>query len=265
MKSENPVPLFHSDTKPFVEHLDDLRSTIVKVIVTFMIGTIVCFYFAPQLLSVLKYPLFRIVHDYPNAPALDSMLRSLNPTGAFMMGMKLALICGIIITLPLNLYFIAQFLLPALTKSEKRYLIPVFMTGTFLFLIGLIFCYYAILPFSLKFLWGFARWLKVNADWTLEYYVSFVSQFLLIAGLTFELPIIVLSLVKLNVLSYQFLKTKRRYVIVIIFIVAAVITPQPDAISQLLMAIPLLILYEISVLGAYYIDKKHASSKDLAG
>lgn len=250
-----------SSAKPFLEHLEDLRSTIVLCVLTTVASTFLCFAFSPRLFSILIHPLSRMtVYMDTSMPAL----RSLQPIGAFMMSMKTAFAGGFIIALPLNLFFIGRFLLPALTKKEKKMMLPIFSAGTLLFVIGVLFCYFMVIPLSLRFLWNFSNWIGVINDWTLEYYIAFVTRFLLVFGCMFEMPLIVVSLVFLNVLSYSFLTSNRRYVIVIIFIFAALITP-PDVLSQVLLALPLLGLYEISVWCSFLIEKKRLSSKHLAG
>lgn len=251
--------------KPFVEHLDDLRATIVKVLIVIIIATGICFYTAPYLLSVLKHPLIVMLESYyASYDVHDTLLRSLHPTGAFMMAVKMAFSAGIIITLPLTIYFIAAFILPGLTEPERRSLIRTCIAGGGLFVAGVVFCYYIALPLTLRFLWSTAGWLGISNDWTLENYITFTTRFLLLFGLTFETPAVILLLVSLGILSYHSLQEKRRYVIVAVFVIAAVITP-PDVLTQVVLAVPLLILYEFSVWGAYFIHKKQRAGHHLAG
>jgi len=219
------------------------------------IGTAICFYFAPSLLASLKIPLIKILGDLPKDSSPKFILQTLSPTGSFLMAIKISFFCGLLTTLPINLYFVGSFIIPALTKQEKGKIIPAFFIGTILFFLGVLFCYKLVLPISLEFLWNFSDWMEITNNWTIEYYVSFSTRFLLIFGLIFELPIVILTLVKLNILSYRILTQYRRYVVVIVFVAAAMLTP-PDIFTQLLMALPLIILYEISVLGAFFIDKK---------
>lgn len=243
------------EEKSFIGHLSDFRLTIIKIILSLIVGTGVCFYFAPSLLTSLKIPLMKILGDLPDDSAPKFILQTLNPTGSFLMAIKISFFCGLLTTLPINLYFLGSFIIPALTKQEKRKIIPAFFIGTVLFFSGVLFCYKLVLPISLEFLWNFSDWMEITNNWTIEYYVSFSTQFLLIFGLIFELPIVILTLVKLNILSYRILTQYRSYVIVIVFATAALLTP-PDIFTQLLMALPLIVLYEISVLGAFFIDKK---------
>ncbi|RJP59903.1 MAG: twin-arginine translocase subunit TatC [Candidatus Auribacter fodinae] len=258
--SEQDMQIHHNSlTKPFIEHLEDLRSTILLCVMSVVITTLICFAFSPGLFSFLIHPLSLMDTD-THMPAL----RSLQPVGAFMMSMKTAFAGGVIASLPLNLFLIGKFILPALTNKEKTMLIPVFSAGAVLFAAGIVFCYFMVIPISLRFLWNFASWIGVVNDWTLEYYIEFVTRFLLVFGCMFELPLVVISLVFLNILSYSFLARNRRYVIVIIFIFAALVTP-PDVLSQVLLALPLLGLYEISVWCSLLIEKKRLASKHLAG
>ncbi len=243
------------EEKSFIDHLSDFRLTIIKIILSLIIGTGVCFYFAPSLLTSLKAPLMKILANLPNDSTPKFILQTLNPTGSFLMAIKISFFCGLLTTLPINLYFLGAFIIPALTKQEKGKIIPAFFIGTILFFLGVLFCYKLVLPISLEFLWNFSDWMEITNNWTIEYYVSFATQFLLIFGFIFELPIVILTLVKLNILSYRILTQYRRYVIVIVFVTAALLTP-PDIFTQLLMALPLIVLYEISVLGAFFIDKK---------
>jgi len=247
-----------SGKKRFIDHLEDFRKTILKIAVVISACFVICFYFSPQILHFLKLPLVKAIQASIQNHPVDKILRSLNPTGSFIMATKIAFIAGLALSFPLLFYFIASFLIPALTKQEKRYLAPVLITSCFLFICGLIFCYFIVLPLMLNFLWNFSRWMGIINDWTLEYYVGFVTQTLIMFGLAFETPVFIGGLVLLNLLSYKLLKSKRRHAIVIIFIIAAIVTP-PDVMSQLLIAIPLVILYEISIWEAYFIERKQAS------
>lgn len=257
-----PDNVNNSANKNFIGHLEDLRITILKIAVVILAGTVICFYFTPLILHILKLPLDKIISVYYPDKVTGELLRSLNPTGSFITATKISFFSGLTVAFPFVFYFIASFLLPALSKHEKKYIMPIFVSATLLFICGLIFCYFIVLPLMLKFLWGFSHWIGIINDWTLEYYVGFVSRTLIMFGLVFETPVFIGGLVLMNILSYNGLKSKRRYAIVIIFIVAALITP-PDAVSQLLVAVPLVILYEISIWEAYFIYRKRLGS--LAG
>lgn len=243
MTSRNPD--FESK-KPFLDHLEDFRVVIFKVFFSILIAGGLCLFFSPQILKILKFPLSKALVWMHQEGADKNMLMSLSPAGGFTLSIKLALLSGLILALPFILYFLLKFISPALKENEKRYLFPIFAASLILFTSGTALCYFYALPQSLRFLWMFNERLGITTLWTIESYVSFASLFLLAFGLAFETPVLILGLVKLNILSPYLLRTGRRYAIVIIFIVAAVLTP-PDAFSQILLAIPMLLLYEICV------------------
>jgi len=252
------------DPKTVIEHLDDLRGIIIKVSIICFIGWVVCFYSAPHILNLLKAPLFKILKQLDYQRDSIFLLNSLHPTGTLMMAVKISLAAGFIVTLPVTLYFTALFIMPALTPKEKKFITAIFCAGAFLFAGGILFCYFIALPISLKFLWGIGKWMNITNSWTLENYVSFTTGFLLAFGIIFEMPSVILLLVKLNIVSYKTLSRQRKIVIVIILVLSALITP-PDIITQIIMAIPLIALYEISVSGAYLIWKKSHTTSSLAG
>ncbi len=255
-----------SDVKrPLVEHLDELRSTIIKTLISILVATAICFYLTPHLMELLKQPLLNMLHTYyPDNPENHYLLRSLHPSGAFMVAMKVAFSAGFIISLPFVCYFVGKFLIPALSNHEKKLLKYIFLAGGGLFLVGILFCYYIALPFSLRFLWNMADWIGITNDWTIENYITFTTRFLLLFGFTFETPAVILLFVLAGFLRYQHLKKFRRYVIVGIFVIAAIITP-PDVITQLILALPLILLYELSVVGSFIIQKYHTKKHSLAG
>ncbi|MCB1196646.1 twin-arginine translocase subunit TatC, partial [bacterium] len=236
------------DTKPFVEHLSDLRYTLLKSICCVLIAMLGCFFFAPQLFAWLKKPLMIMLETDTITP--ESLLLTLNPTGAFIMAVKISFHVGLMIALPFVLAFFCLFLLPALKEHELKTLWPIVFSGSLLFVGGILFCYYTVLPASLHFLWAFAGWLNVQNAWTLEYYISFVLRFLLVFGIAFEMPLVLLMFIWLNILSPIQLKNARKGVILGIFILAAILTP-PDIFTQIMLAIPLIMLYEATLWVSY--------------
>ncbi len=183
-------------------------------------------------------------------------MSALNVPEVFMLSLKISLFAGLILSLPLLLYFLAQFIFPGLTAKEKRAVLPAVGIGFGLFLVGAAFAYWVVTPRVLEFFHGYADELGVASEWRIGYYVSFVSQLVLIFGLSFELPVVVLTLVKLEILSYQFMAKNRSYAIIIIFTVAAIITPTPDAPTLCLLAVPMVILYEFCIWMAFFMDRK---------
>jgi sec-independent protein translocase protein TatC len=183
-------------------------------------------------------------------PPIDIV--SLGPVAAFIVATKLALYGGVVISSPFLFFFIAQFVFPALKMREKKYIYRGLFFGVGLFLTGVAFCYFVMLPMALAVSAQYAQWFGFKANqWRAEEYISFVCKFMLGMGIGFEMPVVILTLVKIGLLSYRILKSARPYVIIIAFVLGAVLTT-PEVITQVLMAIPLLFLYEISVWIAWY-------------
>jgi len=185
-------------------------------------------------------------------PGLGIQIINQSPAGSFIVATKVAFYGGLLISAPLVLYFIAQFVFPALKMLEKKYIYRGLFFGAGLFMSGVCFCYFVLMPVALAASAQYAEWLGFSASqWRAEEYIGFVCKFMLGMGLGFELPVVVLTLVKIGVLSYSTLARSRRYVIVIVFVLGAVLTT-PEVITQVLMAIPLWGLYEITVMIAWY-------------
>ncbi|HLP75337.1 MAG TPA: twin-arginine translocase subunit TatC [Candidatus Paceibacterota bacterium] len=183
---------------------------------------------------------------------LPVQIINLSPAGAFVVATKVAFYGGLLISAPLILYFIAEFIFPALRMREKKYIFMGLLIGGGLFFIGVSFCYFILMPIALTASMEYANWLGLAAfQWRAEDYISFVCKFMLGMGLGFEMPVVVLTIVKIGLLNYRTLAAARRYVIVICFILGAVLTT-PEVVTQVLMAIPLLGLYELSVWVAWY-------------
>ncbi|MBC7979499.1 MAG: twin-arginine translocase subunit TatC [Armatimonadetes bacterium] len=354
----------HSDhEKPFLEHLEDLRVMVTRVVITLVVSMIICFTFQQQLMDVLRRPaenvllmkqkeslpdaqnkaikalsvelwaeakkieqvaaglndderakfyqalgrpelefhahsvtLLRSVKALPeekrksfikslgvdnamreqlmalliSGPDVDvnsdsnlKMMSALKPTETFMLSMKLAFFAGIVLAFPLLLLFILQFVLPGLHHNERKVLWPAMLVGFGLFSGGVLFAYYLVLPKALLFFYEWSSGLGVSNDWRIGEYITFATQFTLLFGLSFELPVVVMVLVKLGLLSYETMSRTRAYAIVAIFIAAAVITPTPDAMTLILMATPMTILYEICIWLAWF-DRKKARDLEAA-
>lgn len=185
-----------------------------------------------------------------------NMMSGLKPTEAFMLSMKLSFVAGIVVSFPLLLLFVLQFVLPGLHSHEKRVLWPAMSIGFGLFLGGAAFAYYAVLPGALLFFAEWSEGMGISNDWRIGEYISFATQFTLLFGLSFELPVVVMVFVKLGLLSYETMSKTRSYAIVGIFVAAAVLTPTPDAFTLMLMAGPMIVLYEICIWLAYFDRKK---------
>ena len=197
-----------------------------------------------------------------DAQRLKIDLINLSPAGGFVVAFQVAIYGGTVLASPFIFYFAATFVFPALKLRERKYIYRGLAFGGGLFLLGVAFCYFALMPLALAAAQMYSHWLGFGAfQWRAEDYISFVCKFLLGMGLGFELPVVILTLVKIGVLDYRTLSRARRYVIVINLILGAVLTT-PEPITQIVMFVPLQFLYEITVWIAWYWnrrDQKHAA------
>lgn len=346
----------HGDhEKPFLEHLEDLRSMITRMLVTLIVSAVACFAFSNQLMELLLRPVDRVweqrmVERLPaqgEAPrsvdsgtwgraqkldrdtsSLDALQRealyevhpdrelvfharcvallrgvlalpeekrveyleglglpepmlrqvmslaerdpgggvlqqesmrrmsSLRPTETFMLTMKLALFAGIVLSFPLLLLFLLQFVLPGMHRHERKVLWPAMLIGFGLFIGGVLFSYFVVLPGALKFFYEYGEKLGIVNEWRIGEYLSFATQFTLLFGVAFELPVVVMVLVKLGLLGFEMMSRTRSYAIVAIFILAAVLTPTPDPFTMLAMALPMILLYEACIWLAWFDRRK---------
>ena len=239
--------------KPFLEHLEDLRWTVVKIAISLFAAMILCFFFREQLTHLLQRPLQQ----------LDPRLRTLQALGitdSITISFNLAFYAGIVLSFPLLLYFVAEFVLPALTAVEKRLLLPAIAVSFALFLIGVISCYFWLLPKTVLFFFNDAESLGWVPAWTVREYYSFVTRFTIGFGLAFELPVVVLALVRFGLVTYQLMSRTRPYAVVLIFILAALITPTPDILTMIAMGAPMYLLYESCIWIAWFMQRRTAKT-----
>ena len=236
--------------KPFLDHLEDLRWTLFKMGATLAAAMFVSFGFRYQLMHLVLGPLHRI----PDPSAW--VLHGLAPTDSVNTSISLAFYTGIVASFPFQLYFLAGFVLPALSQQEKAYVLPAIAVSFALFLSGVLLCFYSVLPSTLHWLWFDQRNMGVDPNWTIGFYFSFATQFVLIFGLSFELPVVVIVLVKLGLLSAETMRKTRAYAFVLILVLAAFIAPSTDPITMLTIAGPMLILYEVCIWLAWWLDHR---------
>jgi sec-independent protein translocase protein TatC len=345
--------------KPFLEHLEDLRVMITRIVITLLISMVVCFTFNKQLMEFFRHPVDQVLitqlkatlpTDAPRpltvelweqarkvalaAVSLDAearevfyrslgdenlvfhaksvdllraalllpeekreqfvgalavpddlklqlksllktkpgtdtdlkgnlrMMSALKPTEGFMLSMKLSFVAGIVVSFPLLLLFLLQFILPGLHSHEKRVLWPSMAVGFGLFLFGTAFAYYWVLPRALLFFYEWSGGMGISNDWRIGEYISFATSFTLLFGLSFELPVVVMVFVKLGLLSYETMSKTRSYAILAIFVTAAVLTPTPDVFTLLLMALPMILLYEICIWLAWFDRRKNRMEEE---
>ena len=343
------------EEKPFLDHLEDLRIMVTRVVLTLLISTLVCFVYKDELMKIIRKPVEQVWVDRHEATlpedeeiSLDDWERALNfsqvsaplgqydsglaerwwakatdertrrlteaaiiyraaqkleedqqedfieslpdekgearelalklletkpsenlnaegnlrlmsslkPTETFMLTMKLAFFAGIIVSFPFLLYFLLQFIVPGLKAEERKALWPALLIGFGLFLGGVLFAYFFVLPNVLTFFYEWGKDMGISNDWRIGYYISFATTFVLIFGLAFELPVVVMTLVKIGLLSHSMMRETRSYAILAIFVIAALITPTPDMMTLSLLGVPMVILYEICIWLSYFHEKK---------
>ncbi|HUB66573.1 MAG TPA: twin-arginine translocase subunit TatC [Candidatus Methylacidiphilales bacterium] len=238
------------ETKPFLAHLEDLRWTIIRCIVVLAIGIVICAFSARHILEALYEPLRDTGHDPKD------FLRTLGVVDPFAIHMEISLFGGVIISLPFLLYFTGQFLLPALTPREKRFLLPVFAAGAVLFLIGITFCYAFVLKTTLRFFLAYNDYLGFGAMWTAKSLIDFEVQMLVGFGLAFELPLVIFVLNLFGLVSSEQLASKRRHAALIIFIASCCIIPTPDLFSLSILSVPMYLLYEACIWVARIVERR---------
>ena len=243
--------------KPFLEHLEDLRVMLIRMASTLAVFVVVTFIFYHNLWGVIEFPV-RLAH-------LEGKIKfiALEPMGPFMSMMNLSIAAGIVVSSPILLYFLLQFILPGLRNNEKKVIFPALAVGAGLFFAGASFAYFIVAPKALDFFYHFTMGLSPDLapkddvmPWGISSYVKFICQFVLLFGLCFELPVVVMALVKLDILSYKVMKGSRSWAAIAITVVSAVIAPSPDPQTLLLIAGPLYLLYEICIWLAWYMDKR---------
>lgn len=228
------------ERKPFLEHLEDLRRVLIRSALAMLAGMVVALIYTPQILAALKQPLHGLVENP------DVFLRSIEVAGAFTATLRIAFWSGLVLAAPLLVLIIGAYLVPALTPAERRAISGVGVMSLVLFAVGVWMGYRFTLPFALRAMFGLHGWIGVAAEWTLTSYVTFATQLLIAFGLSFELPVVLLVLGRLGLISSATLRTYRRHAIVGILTLAMVLTP-PDVFSQILMGVPLILLYEACI------------------
>ena len=223
---------------PFLEHLEELRWHLLRGLGGALIGAIICGIYGDVILSVLTHPYREI---YPS-----NILVTLKPMGMFMVKLNIALVGGLVLALPWVFYQLWTFIAPGLFSAERRNVGFIIVSSTLCFLIGGSVAYFGVVPLSLHFLVGLTLDTDVVAQFDIGMYISFMLRLLVAFGAVFELPVATFFLAKVNVVTPDRMRTGRRYAILVGFVLAAFLTP-PDPISQMMMALPLIFLYEVSI------------------
>ncbi len=240
----------------FVGHLTELRSRLIKSFIFFIFIFLICWFFSVDIYRFLVQP-------YSDALLSNELNRRLIFTAlheAFLTYLKVAFFAALFISSPIFLTQIWKFIAPGLYKNEKQALLPYLIATPALFILGGCLVYYFIMPVAIKFFLSFETVaepgvIAIQLEAKVNEYLSLIMTLIFAFGITFQLPIILSLLARIGVIDSEYLKKRRRYFVVIIFIVAAVLTP-PDPISQIGLAVPLLLLYELSIFIIKFIEKK---------
>jgi sec-independent protein translocase protein TatC len=238
------------DAKPFLDHLADLRVMLIRMAAVLVVAMMGSFFFRGILASVIQRPLVAV------DPTRAASLQSLGVADSMTISLELSFYSGLILSFPILIFLLAQFLFPALKPTERRILLPVSAFGLLLFLSGVFFSYFVVLPGTLDFFFKDAKSMHWVPTWTVREYYSFATQFLIAFGVAFEMPMVVLALVKLGVLTSEKLRKTRSAAIIVIFTVAAFVTPSPDLVTYLLMGGPMVVLYEVCIWLARWVEPR---------
>ncbi len=252
IKNQAHDPASEQDSYTLVEHLSELRTRIVYSLYAIVLFTCGAWYFSEQLFDFVRAPITGLLPPgeglYFNAP-----------TEKFMAHIKVSVIAGLVVACPVWIYHVWKFIEPGLYVKEKKFGRYFIFFGTLLFLVGVSFAYFLVLPAGLKVLMEFGGTTD-KALITIDYYVSFFLMTILVFGAAFEMPLVIVLLGMMGIVSSRGLGRMRRYAIVVIAVVSAVFTP-PDAISMILLAVPLVLLYEISIIVLRFIEPKENKLK----
>jgi len=247
-----------SDSSPeesFISHLVELRDRLLRAILSVLVVFLCLFYWAKDLYAWLARPMLA-------ALPMGGQMISTDPIGVFLVPMKVTLLVSFVIALPYVLYQVWAFVAPGLYSHEKRLVLPLVVSSSLLFVVGMAFAYFLVFPVVFRFM---ASVTPEGVAWMtdIEKYLSFVLTMFVAFGAIFEVPVVVVVLVRVGVVSLEKLRTMRPYVIVGAFVVGAVLTP-PDVLSQLMLAIPLCILFELGLIAARFVVPAPQSGDDKA-
>lgn len=281
MKKINPPESSGDKEMTFWEHLDELRGTLWRIVIACLVASIIAFLFkevlfdqillAPKSANFITYRVFCQLGQWLSMPSLcidpsHFNLININLAGQFISHMNISLVAGLIIAIPYILWELWRFIKPGLTEKEIRNSRGAVAVSSFLFLTGVFFSYFIVAPLMINFLGGYEVSASVSNQIALTSYVSSITLMTLLMGILFELPVLIVFLTRIGIMTPQKLRKSRKYTLIVILIVAGVITPSPDIFSQLVVAVPLYALFELSVvISARMYKKIQEPEMDLAG
>lgn len=223
------------------DHLEELRARLILAIIGLVVGTVICLCFGRRIIDFIERPYYNIT---------DQPLVVLAPADAFVSYMKISMIAGLILSSPWVFYQLWMFVAAGLYKKERKYIHAAVPFSVILFVVGALFFLFVVAPISLGFFLKFGEFINVEANWTLQKYVSFITMLMLVFGVAFQTPIAIFILNKTGLVSISGLKRSRKFVLLGVFFLAAIATP-PDVISQVTLAFPLYFLFELGILLSY--------------
>lgn len=235
------------EKQPFLSHLEELRKRLIVCAIGIGCAFFVAYFFKEDLFRILIMPLKEVM------PEGDRLIFT-NLPEMFFAYLKVSLIAGILAATPVIFYELWMFIAPGLYQHEQRFVIPFVVCSSFLFTAGALFGYFIVFPFGFKFLMGYANE-YVQALPSVKEYFSFSIKLLFAFGLVFEMPVVVFFLAKMGLVTAKAMRSKRKYAVLMAFVVGAILTP-PDVLTQFMMAVPLMVLYELSIFVAKFAAKK---------
>lgn len=251
--TDQPAPEKGKKAMGFLDHLEELRGTLMKSALVFAGFVTLIAYWVDDFARILAWPLEQVKADYPK---MNTELVTNSPMGVFSVIIDICLIGGLVMSLPFILFFIGQFIAPALTKREMKVLLPTCAAAFVLFICGASFGYFLLTPSTIKVAYQLNEMMHFSVLWTADRYYSLLMWLVLGMGAAFEFPLLIVLAVYLGFIEVATLRKYRRHAIVVIFVIAAVITPTPDPINQALFAVPLIVLYEIAILVAAQLKRR---------
>jgi sec-independent protein translocase protein TatC len=248
-----PPPPPREKPMGFWEHLEELRGVIIRSVIAFVVCAVLIGFFIKEFNLALRWPLLEVQKDYPS---LVIELGTVKVMEVFTMLIQMCVLGGLVMAAPFILYFIGQFVAPALTEREMKAVLPMCVAAMVLFLLGASFGFFLLMPKTIEIAVQLNQMFQLELRWTAGDYYSTLSWLVLGVGAAFEFPLVIVLLVWLGILSTAFLRKYRRHAIVAIFIIAAIITPTPDPVTQTIFALPLYALFEIAIVVSARIEKK---------
>lgn len=256
-ESDETTPVVGSKPMGFLGHLEELRWTLIKCAIVFAVFVTVIAYNMKEASTLLTLPLVQVQADFPK---LKSDLVTNSPMSIFSVIIDICMMGGMILSLPFWLFFLGQFVAPALTKKEIRIIVPTGLAALVLFVGGAAFGYFILTPSSIRVAFELNEQLGYTVMWTADKYYSLLLWLVLGMGAAFEFPLLVVLAVYMGLIEVATLKTYRRHAVVVMFIIAAIVTPTTDPINLCLFALPLIVLYELAIWVSAFVGRRQKAA-----